>query len=76
VAARSRQEGWDYFTSVRNGIFCELGKGEIDFSAFKTELEKLGYTGWIVVEQDILPGMGSPKESALRNRRYLANIGL
>jgi inosose dehydratase len=76
VADRSRQEGWDYFTSVRNGIFCELGKGEIDFAAFKTELEKLGYTGWIVVEQDVLPGMGSPKESALRNRQYLANIGL
>jgi inosose dehydratase len=76
VTARSRQEGWDYFTSVRNGIFCELGKGEIDFAAFKVELEKLGYTGWIVVEQDVLPGMGSPKESARRNRQYLANIGL
>jgi len=76
VTARSRQEGWDYFTSVRNGIFCELGKGEIDFTAFKVELEKLGYDGWIVVEQDVLPGMGSPKESARRNRQYLANIGL
>ena len=76
VAARSRQEGWDYFASVRNGIFCELGKGEIDFGSFKTELEKLGYHGWIVVEQDVLPGMGSPKESAYRNRQYLANLGL
>ena len=76
VAARSRQEGWDYFASVRNGIFCELGKGEIDFGAFKAELEKFGYNGWIVVEQDVLPGMGSPKESARRNRQYLANIGL
>ncbi len=27
LAAQSRQEGWDYFTSVRNGIFCELGQG-------------------------------------------------
>jgi len=76
MAVRSRQEGWDYFTSIRNGIFCELGKGEIDFTAFKSELEKLGYDGWIVVEQDVLPGMGSPIESARRNRQYLANIGL
>jgi inosose dehydratase len=76
VVVQSRQESWDYFTSVRNGIFCELGKGEIDFAAIKTELEKSGYTGWIVVEQDVLPGMGSPKESARRNRQYLANIGL
>jgi inosose dehydratase len=76
VAASSRKECWDYFTSVRNGIFCELGQGEVDFSAVKTELLKIGYDGWIVVEQDVLPGMGSPKESALRNRNYLTSIGL
>ncbi len=76
LAAKSREECWDYFTSVRNGIFCELGKGEVDFPAIKTELEKMGYNGWIVVEQDVLPGMGKPKESALRNRDYLASIGL
>ena len=76
IAAQSRLQGWDYLTSVRKGIFCELGKGEIDFSAIKTGLEKLGYEGWIVVEQDVLPGMGRPKESALRNRNYLASLGL
>jgi len=76
AAAKSRTEGWDYFTSVRNGIFCELGKGEVDFPAIKAELEKTGYDGWIVVEQDVLPGMGKPKESALRNREYLESIGL
>lgn len=76
AAAQSRVECWDYFTSVRNGIFCELGKGEVDFPTIKAELEKLGYNGWIVVEQDVLPGMGKPKESALRNRSYLTSIGL
>lgn len=76
AAAKSREECWDYFASVRNGIFCELGKGEVAFPAIKAELEKMGYNGWIVVEQDVLPGMGKPKESALRNREYLASIGL
>lgn len=76
AAAKSRAEGWDYFASVRNGIFCELGKGEVDFPAVKAELDRLGYNGWIVVEQDVLPGMGKPKESAQRNRSYLASIGL
>ncbi len=75
-AQQSREKCWDYFTSVRNGIFCELGKGEVDFPSVKAELEKQGYDGWIVVEQDVLPGMGKPKESALRNRNYLASIGL
>ena len=76
IAAKSRLEKWDYFTSVRNGIFCELGKGEIDFPLIKGELEKIGYDGWIVVEQDVLPGMGKPRESARRNRNYLESIGL
>ena len=76
IAARSRAQKWDYFTSVRNGIFCELGKGDVDFPRIKAELENMGYDGWIVVEQDVLPGMGKPKESARRNREYLASIGL
>ncbi|HSJ87550.1 MAG TPA: TIM barrel protein [Anaerolineales bacterium] len=76
IGEQSRREQWDYFTSVQNGIFCELGQGDIDFPRIKAELEKIGYEGWIVVEQDVLPGMGRPKESARRNRDYLASIGL
>jgi len=76
VAAQARQNEWDYFTSVQNGIFCELGKGNVDFPAVLKELETVGYDGWGVVEQDVLPGMGSPKESAARNRAYLRTLGL
>ena len=74
IAARSRSEEWDYFTSVGNGVFCELGNGDIDFPAFLTELRNRHYEGWIVVEQDVLPGMGSPYGSAKRNLRYLNSI--
>jgi inosose dehydratase len=76
IAAQACAQGWDYFTSVRQGIFCELGKGSVDFPAALKELARAGYAGWIVVEQDVLPGMGSPKESALRNREYLRALGL
>lgn len=76
VAARARREGWDAITAVGQGLFCELGKGDIDFPAILNELRHMNYNGWIVVEQDVLPGMGSPKESARRNREYLRTIGL
>jgi inosose dehydratase len=76
VAARSRAEGWDYFTSVKNGVFCELGKGCVDFPAVVAWLKKHAYEGWVLVEQDVLPGMGRPKESAQRNRDYLRTLGL
>jgi inosose dehydratase len=61
---------------VRRGIFCELGRGYVDFPAIIASLRDNGYRGWIVVEQDILPGMGTPRESALRNRDYLKTIGI
>jgi inosose dehydratase len=76
VGRKSALQGWDYLTSVRNGIFCELGQGEVDFQAIVAELGRLGYDGWGVVEQDVLPSMGSPKLSAMRNRQYLRSIGL
>ena len=74
IAARSRKDGWDYFKSVENGVFCELGKGEVDFPSFIAELQNRNYDGWIVVEQDVLPGMGSPYQSAKRNYQYLSSI--
>ncbi len=76
IAARARLEGWNYRESVRHGVFCELGDGDVDFPAVVKALDALGYDGWIVVEQDVLPGMGSPKESARRSREYLRGIGL
>jgi inosose dehydratase len=76
IAAQSRAEGWDYFEAVRRGVFCELGQGAADFAAASAWLRARDYHGWIVVEQDVLPGMGAPKESAARNRAYLRTIGL
>lgn len=74
VAARARKEGWDYFQSLRHGIFCELGKGVVNFPRVLERLAEWDYRGYLLVEQDVLPGMGSPRESALRNRQYLASI--
>jgi inosose dehydratase len=76
VASRSRREGWSAVKAIERGVFCELGKGDVDFKAILGELGRRGYGGWIVVEQDVIPGMGSPKESARRNRDYLKGIGL
>ena len=74
VARRARAEQWDYFTALRHGVFCELGKGCVDFPSFLRRLKTRGYEGYVLVEQDILPGMGNPKESARRSREYLRSI--
>src|SRR5262245_38582277 len=76
VADRARAEAWDYVTAVRRGLFCELGQGAVDFAGVRDRLRAHGFDGWIVVEQDVLPAMGTPAASAARNRKYLESLGL
>lgn len=61
--------------AVSNELFCELGKGVVQFPKMLEELDRRAYKGWIVVEQDVRPGEGDPKASAGRNREYLKNLG-
>ena len=74
VAAQARASQWDYFQALRHGVFCELGRGGVDFPAVLRWLADTAYSGYVLVEQDVLPGMGAPRESARRNREYLRSI--
>jgi inosose dehydratase len=76
VADQARAGGWDYDRAIGAGVFCELGRGCIDFPSIVGWLRERDYNGWVVVEQDVLPGMGSPRESAHRSREYLRSLGL
>jgi len=76
IAKAAREAGADYFEAVRLGVFCELGQGEVDFRGVLDELRAMEYRGWIVVEQDVLPGMGTPLDSAKRSREFLRDLGL
>ena len=67
-------DGADMPEVWRRGVFCELGTGDVDLDAFFAELE--GYSGWLVVEQDWVPGPDDDASKAViaqqRNRRWLA----
>ncbi len=76
VVQDAAAQGWDYFEAVKNGVFCELGRGCVPFPLVIDWLRAQGYDGFVTVEQDVLPGMGEPRESAARNRDYLRSIGL
>lgn len=76
IDEEAARNGYDYFKSVEEGVFCQLGKGNVDFKSIVNILKENAYDGWIVVEQDVLPGMGSPKAYAVNNRKYLNNLGL
>jgi inosose dehydratase len=76
ILRRAKAGNWDYFEAVRQGVFCELGQGCVDFPEVTAWLRRREYDGYLTVEQDVLPGMGTPKESARRNRDYLLSIGV
>jgi inosose dehydratase len=76
VANRARREGLGYLAAVRAQLFCELGAGAVDFAALTRKLCDMAYDGWVVVEQDVFPGHGTPVESARRSRDYLRQLSL
>lgn len=76
VGQAALANNYDYFKSVEKGVFCELGQGNVDFKLIVDILNEKGFDGWIVVEQDVLPGMGAPKKCAANNREFIKSLGL
>ncbi len=72
IVEEAKVAGWDYKGMIGRGLFPELGQGNVDFVSVLNTLNDLGYDDWIVVEQDVLPGMGTPRDSAIRNRAFLS----
>ncbi|MFL5796840.1 MAG: TIM barrel protein [Actinomycetota bacterium] len=62
------------------GAFVALGTGDADVDGVLTGLSELDYRGWIVVEQDRIPGPGDSAERAAgdqaANREFLRARGL
>ena len=61
------------------GVFCPLGEGDLDVSGVLEALHATGYRGWIVVEQDSLPGdaatFATAAEAQREHRRILERSG-
>jgi inosose dehydratase len=60
--------------------FPALGEGDLDVEGVINALGRIGYRGWLVVEQDTLPRTKERFERAATdqraNRQYLARSGL
>ena len=66
----------DFYKACGQGIFCNLGQGDVDFPAVRQILLDAGFAGWCTVEQDCDPALpGTPIEDAKANRTYLESIG-
>jgi inosose dehydratase len=69
-----RRRDGDFWSSVRAGAFRPLGEGDLDMAAFVQALERHGFRGCAIVEQDRVPG-GDPVADLIASRRYLETLG-
>jgi inosose dehydratase len=80
VATRVRRGELDLMAAVQGGLFKPLGRGDVAIDQVVTHLEKEGYRGWYVLEQDTAitgaapsPGTG-PMLSVAESLEYLRAI--
>lgn len=77
--ATARAARGDLWRVVAGGGFRALGEGDLDLPAFAAAVRDSGYTGWLVVEQDV-PAEGQDLDritADLRaNRELLSKEGL
>jgi inosose dehydratase len=59
------------------GLFCNLGRGEVDFLGLRAALAEHEFSGWATVEQECDPqGSNVPLIDARTNLAFLTSVGL
>jgi inosose dehydratase len=76
VLAEVRRTEMTLEQAIEANAFTIIGRGSIDFPEFLKVLEKNGYAGWMVVEQDVKFGAAivPPVESIAASLRYLEQV--
>jgi inosose dehydratase len=73
ILAEARRKNLNFEQAVGAGVFSQIGEGCIDFAGFFRLLSETQYSGWMVVEQDVIYGktVVSPAESMRSSLTYL-----
>jgi len=76
VLGQARQQKLDFAAAVGAGVFCSIGTGCIDFAGFFRFLADSQYSGWAVVEQDVIYGKTTvaPVDSMKLSLDYLKDL--
>jgi inosose dehydratase len=71
ILDRLRTGQTTYREAVRDGLYCDFGKGMVDWDGIARGLDQAGYAGWLVTEQDRELQQDDPRPAA--SLRY--NLG-
>lgn len=65
-----------FFEACAQGVMCPIGRGVIDYPAIRDLLERVGYGGFITVEQERDPrNAGGSLADVKASRDYLTSVG-
>ena len=65
-----------FFEACGEGVMCPIGRGCIDYPAIRDLLTRIGYAGFITVEQERDPrNAGGSLADVKASRDYLRNVG-
>ena len=67
VLARVDSEHLTFWEAIEEGIFCPIGDGLVDIGAVLDVLDKIGYDGFATIEQDRVPGSGTPLDDVVKS---------
>jgi inosose dehydratase len=77
VLTRARDNALPFLSAVDQGVFCCLGDGAVEFRAFCEELNKAGFRGPAVIEQDRSPEtFSSALAEARKAIRFMQQFGI
>ncbi len=76
VLDRVELDGLDFWAAIAAGVFCPLGEGVVDLPAVLGALGDLGFDGYATIEQDRVPGSGSPLADLAAALRALSSAGV
>lgn len=76
LADQVRSGAVAYGQAVKDGLFVPLGEGDVGIAEVVSTLERSGYRGWYVLEQDVVLAEGSPSpvEGVARSLDHLAAV--
>jgi inosose dehydratase len=65
-----------YGDAVGAGLYCDLGRGMVDWPGLAKVIDEVGYEGWVLAEEDqlLVPGCQAPFASNIANRAFLAQL--
>jgi inosose dehydratase len=81
VLEQARRNRWTFEEAIEHRVFTIIGQGDLDFPAFFHTLVDIGYSGWLVVEQDVkfgesaIPAARNVTESLNYLRGVVGSLG-